>query len=146
LAQAADADGISVKLYTMHWPMMLRFYAEQLLKANPGLDDSMLVPALARWLDLSDEGVYRKLEDCRYPEPDEPHKAGVKAQTAKIRASLRSSASFATYALAHGYGPLADFRDRLSIAWKASESRVWINRYGYLSDAKLEAMRQVTSA
>ena len=38
-AVAPLSDGIGVKLYTMHWPMMLRGYGEALLAANP-------VPAL----------------------------------------------------------------------------------------------------
>ena len=29
------STAISVKLYTMHWPMMLRFYGDQLRRANP---------------------------------------------------------------------------------------------------------------
>ncbi len=48
------------------------------------------------------------------------------------------------YALAHGYGPAADFRRRFQAAWLASGGRVWLNRYGYLSDEKLAAAREVT--
>jgi hypothetical protein len=47
------------------------------------------------------------------------------------------------YALAHGYGPLQDFAERLSVAWRASRYGVWINRYGYLSDEKLVATGQI---
>ena len=36
-------------------------------------------------------------------------------------------------ALAHGYGPVADFEARLRIAWRAASGRVWVNRYGYLA-------------
>ena len=47
------------------------------------------------------------------------------------------------YALAHGYGPLDDFRHRLSAADRAAPAGVWINRYGYLSDKKMEVVREV---
>jgi hypothetical protein len=42
--------------------------------------------------------------------------------------------------MAHGYGPVDDFRARLSTAWASSAHKVWINRYGYLSDEKLDAI------
>ena len=47
------------------------------------------------------------------------------------------------YSLAHGYGPVQDFAQRLAIAWQASQHGVWINRYGYLSDEKLVVAGQV---
>jgi hypothetical protein len=40
-------------------------------------------------------------------------------------------------AIAHGYGPREDFEHRATVAWQASGRRLWVNRYGYLSDAKL---------
>ena len=139
------ADAISVKFYTMHWPMMMRFYAEALLKANSGLDERRVVPALARWLKLADEGRYQSLADCRYPEPDEPHGVSAKAMAAKAeeaRFRFRGAAD-RVYGLAHGYGPPADFRDRLQALYRAMGGRIWINRYGYLSDAKLDLIKEV---
>jgi hypothetical protein len=47
------------------------------------------------------------------------------------------------YGLAHGYGPADDFRKRLNVAWQASRRGVWINRYGYLSDAKMKIVGEV---
>jgi len=49
------------------------------------------------------------------------------------------------YALAHGYGPLEDFRQRLQVAWRASRRRVWINRYGYLTEEKIDAIGSVVN-
>lgn len=37
---AKNASAISVKLYTMHWPVMLRFYGDVILRANPALDEA----------------------------------------------------------------------------------------------------------
>ena len=39
-----------------------------------------------------------------------------------------------------GEDPLGDFALRARIAWQASGRRIWVNRYGYLSDAKLDAL------
>ena len=143
LAAAAGASGISIKAYTMHWPMMLRFYCEALLAKNPGLDERKVVPAVARWLQIADDDRFRTLADCRYPEPEEPHPVGLKAIAAKMKASRLSRNNFAVYGLAHGYGPVADFRNRLQAMYDASGGRVWINRYGYLSDAKLDVIKAV---
>ena len=41
------------------------------------------------------------------------------------------------------YGPIDDFERRLRAAWAASGGRVWVNRYGYLGDAKLDVVRRV---
>jgi hypothetical protein len=95
---------------------------------------------LVRLLDIADDAGRPHLSDYRYPEPDEPHPAGLKAQSRKIRQAREEASATPVFALAHGYGPTADFRRRLEVAWAASGGRVWINRYGYLSDEKLEAI------
>ena len=143
VAWAGGASGISVKFYTMHWPMMLRFYCEALLAANRGLDERKLVPAVAKWLQVADDDRFRTLADCRYPEPDEAHPAGARVMAAKMNASRLNNREFATYGLAHGYGPVRDFRQRLKTVYEAAGQRVWINRYGYLSDAKLDVIQEV---
>jgi hypothetical protein len=47
--------------------------------------------------------------------------------------------------LVHGYGPLADMRRRLLLVMDSAADGVWINRYGYLSDEKLAAIRELWS-
>ena len=95
-ARAARCSAaISVKLYTMHWPMMLRFYGDALREANPGAErDALVVRALARWFDISDDGAPARLADYRYPEPEERHPVGLEAQARKI-AQARADAGAA---------------------------------------------------
>ena len=38
--------------------------------------------------------------------------------------------------LAHGYGPIGDFRKRIEVAHKAAQHGLWVNRYAYLTDEK----------
>ncbi|MBM3599874.1 MAG: hypothetical protein FJX35_16815 [Alphaproteobacteria bacterium] len=140
-AQAAPhVSSISIKLYTMHWPMMLRFAAE----AVKGAEDEA-ARNLAQLLDLVDGKPPPTLAAWRYPEPDEPHPVGLAAQKRKIAAARQAAGATPINALAHSYGPPQDFRRRLQAAWDASGGRVWINRYGYLSDAKLDVIGDVTS-
>lgn len=140
---ARHSAAVSVKLYTMHWPMILHFYGEALLKANPKLSEGPLVRALVRWLDLADDGGLPRLRDYAYPEPDQPHPVGEQAQARKVAQAQADAGDVPVYALAHGYGPVDDFRKRVRIAWNASRHGIWINRYGYLSDEKMQIVRDV---
>jgi len=140
-ARAAPySASLSVKLYTMHWPMMLRFAAE----AVHGAEDTA-ARTLARLLDLVDGAPPDTMGAWHYPEPDEPHPVGLEAQQRKIVQARAEAGGTPVNALAHSYGPVEDFRRRLSVAWQASGGRVWINRYGYLSDAKLDVIGEVTA-
>ena len=140
---AQHSSAISCKLYTMHWPMMLRFYGDQILSANPGLSSSLLARALVRWLDIADDGGLGTVEAYSYPPPDVPHPVGSRAQARKIRQAQREAGDTPVYVLAHGYGPLEDFRRRLEVARDAGVHGYWVNRYAYLSDDKLEVIRDV---
>lgn len=140
--QRQSASGFCVKLYSMHWAMMLRFYADTLSKANPALSDELLGKCLARLLDIADdEGL--PASKYHYPDPDEAHPVGVKAIERKLVQSRQEAGAAPVYALAHGYGPLDDFKRRLTAAYSAAPAGVWINRYGYLSDEKLSAVGEL---
>ncbi len=141
---AGRCQGVSVKLYTMHWPMMVRAWADALASANPSIAaDPNLGRGIARLFATNDDPGPARLEDWRYPEPEEPHPVGAKTQESKIRAARAAAGSVPVYALAHGYGPVADFEARCAIAWRASGGKLWVNRYGYLADAKLDAIGRV---
>jgi hypothetical protein len=143
---APHCQGFAVKLFTMHWPMMVRMWGDALAAANPALaDDPELPRAVARLFDLGDGDLddgaaLRTLADWRYPEPEEPHPVSAAAQRRKIAAAREAAGGTAVAAMAHGYGPASDFAARFAIAWDASQGQVWVNRYGYLSDAKLDAI------
>jgi hypothetical protein len=144
-AQAAPhADAIMVKLFTMHWPMMVRAWGDALAASNPALAGRPELPrALAALFDIVDGPAFDRLEDWRYPEPEEPHPVGAAAQARKIALARAEVGRTPIIALAHGYGPVDDFEHRFRTAWKASERRAWVNRYGYLADAKLDAIGRV---
>jgi len=127
----------------MHWPMMLRFWGDQLKKANPGLDELLLVRALEDWLELRGEPGSRTLAETRYPEPEEIHPVSDAIMREKIVTAQHAAGKTPVIALAHGYGPLADFRRRMRVAYEAAGRRAWVNRYGYLSDAKLDAIGEI---
>lgn len=143
---AKHAQGVSVKLYGMHWAMMLRGYGDQLLAANSGISEALLVRALLVLLGIEDGDVSSSLSDYRYPAPDEPHPGGDEAQARKIAQAQTSAGDCPVYTLAHGYGPADDFERRLRVAWNAGPHGVWLNRYGYLSDEKLKIIGDVAKS
>ncbi len=140
---ARHSAAISVKLYTMHWPMILRFWGDQIRDANPGLSARALVRALVEWLDIADDGGLPRLEDYAYPPPDRPHPVGRRAQARKIAQAQAEAGDTPVLVLAHGYGPVDDFRARLEVARDAGRHGLWVNRYAYLADDKLAVIRDV---
>ncbi len=141
---APFCSGIGVKLYTMHWPMMVRNYADRLSGANPKLAPDLLLAAIFRILDLLDTEPPNEIHDVTYPGPDDPHLAGQNAQIRKVRDVAALAGDTPVSAFAHGYGPIDDYRRRMEAAWHASAGRMVVNRYGYLSDRKLDILGDVT--
>ncbi|MBJ3774632.1 hypothetical protein [Acuticoccus mangrovi] len=136
-AIAPLATEIGVKLYTMHWPMILRDWGTAM--SGSAVSDRALAMALVA---LTGTGSGEtSLDALVYPEPDVPHSAGDAAMAGKIAAARRAVAGRVPIAaFAHGYGPVDDVARRARVAFEAAEGRMWINRYGYLSDEKLAAL------
>lgn len=141
---AAVCESIAPKLYTMHWSLIIQFWGEALLAVNPGLNEHLLVQAMLHLLDIDEERDSPRIADYGYPEPDEPHPISVEAQQRKIQQAMHAAAGRAKiYPIVHGYGPLDDFRRRLQLVADSAADGVWINRYGYLSDEKLDAIGEI---
>ena len=66
---APHCDGFSVKLYTMHWPMIVRFYGDALKEANPGISDTLLVRQLVKILEIADDAACRAWPTTTTPAP-----------------------------------------------------------------------------
>ncbi len=134
------ADRVGVKLYTMHWPMIARYWARDLLGVAPPAAHDAVTAAVARRLGLVDGDVDGAA--LHYPGPQQAHPVGRQAQIAKLRSAVEAAGSVPVIAFAHSYGPLVDVRDRIAYAQSTGVS-LWVNRYGYLSDAKLAMLRDL---
>lgn len=134
---AGIADAVGIKLYTMHWPMIARYWARDLLGVAGAAAEDAATAAIACRFGLTDD-----VEDgstLRYPEPDVPHPAGHRSQSAKLATARAIAGTVPVVAFVHSYGPVADVVRRRDLAI-ASGLPVWINRYGYLSDGKIRAL------
>jgi hypothetical protein len=136
---AGIADAVGIKLYTMHWPMIARYWARDLLGDADAASHDNVTAAIAWRFGFTDE-VVPDGNALRYPEPATPHPAGERAQADKLTQARASAGPVPAIAFVHSYGPLADVVRRRDIA-AASGLPVWINRYGYLSDEKIAALR-----
>ena len=141
---AKHCDSILLKLIPSHWPMMLRAYGEAIRAANPGISETMLVEVLNRILDISGSNAGTNLESYAHPADGEAFAVGREAQLRKIAHAQAQAGDTPVFALVHSGGALDDFRDRLALAYTAADNKVWINRYGFLSDAKLAAVGEAT--
>jgi len=134
VAIAPHCDGIGVKFYTMHWPLIEADYLAA-LTTRADLDRVTVARALSRILSLSPDAP-RAPGDIRYPEPHEPHPAASAAIAAKIE-QVRAQGGAKVWGMAHGYGPLDDVLRRFRAL---DGGPVQLNRYAYLSDEKLAAL------
>ena len=143
---AEYCHSIAPKLYTMHWSMMVKFWGDEILAANPGLDETTLVKALVNLMDIADAGGRTKIADYGYPQPDEPHPIPNQPQLRKIGQAQRATGGKAdVYPLVHGYGPPDDFSRRLQLVADSGADGIWINRYGYLGEEKLNAIASISA-
>ncbi len=122
------ADAIGIKLYTMHWPMLARYWARDLFGAAAPAQLDAVTAAVASLFGLTDalDGDGRRL---RYPEPHEAHPVGMQAQHDKLVVARQLAGAVPVRAFVHSYGPSADVVARYRIAAR-SGGPVWINRYG----------------
>lgn len=142
---AKHCDSILLKLIPSHWPMMLRAYGDTIARANPNLSETLLVDALHQILDIGGAETGAALDEYSHPGDGEAFAVGRAAQVRKIERAQAQAGDTPVFALVHSGGPLYDFRERLALAFAASGNKVWINRYGFLSDAKLEAIGNATA-
>ena len=117
------------------------------MAVNPNLDEALLVQALASLFDLVDHPQQIDLATFHYPAPDQAHPAGRQVQRRKINQALAAiSGQAKLHPIVHGYGPLDDFCDRLKLVLDSPTSGLWINRYAFLSDAKLGAIKELLAS
>jgi hypothetical protein len=132
------------KLFTFHWPMITRWWTESLLTWNPALDSAATLRAVQACLDLPtpEREHRRELADYGMPRPDEAHPITMAALTRKLDQSVALAGDAAPcQAYLHSYRPAEEFARVLAAAQASTARGCWVQRYGYLSDEKLDILR-----
>lgn len=146
-AIADTADAVGVKLYTMHWPMMARYWARDLVGTADTRALDTVTAAMADFLGFCDDPLPDGAS-LHYPPPEVAHPVGRQAQIGKLQQAQQWAGTVPVIAFTHSYGTPADVRQRIATAASAlgDGARLWVNRYGYLSDAKLADLAQLVRA
>lgn len=143
-AYSSSADAVMIKFFTMHWPLIVTYWTESITNANPSLDSGLVARAVSVLFDMEDEPS-SNLADYVFPGPDDAHRAGTEAQARKITQTTAEVGNMPILPSVHAYGPMDDVERRWRIGWETGKSGMWVNRYGYLSQEKLDLLKRVTS-
>lgn len=136
-----------IKLYSFHWLMMVRWWANTMLLWNKG---SSITPNLATRallslfsMSLQDAPAELSPDDFGMPGPEDDHNLTRESYTYRIENALairQYQAPLIPYV--HGYRPAEDFARLLETIRPFTQDGLWIQRYGYLSDEKLAILQQ----
>lgn len=141
---------LRVKLFTFHWPMIVRWYVETLLSWNPSMEEGAALAAVRQVMDLPSrpDEHRRRLADYGMPHPDEPHLVTPEGLRRKLSQALTlaKDSGVACSAYLHSYRPVSELAVVLRAAMESEVEGIWIQRYGYLSDQKLDLIGQVWQA
>jgi hypothetical protein len=146
-AAVGGVDSQRVKLNSSHWLMMVNWWAETLLRWNRG---SALTPDIAARAVLSLFGIELEQapEELRpdlfgMPYPEQSHNLTAASYTHRLEnAIMRRPDQAPLMPALHAYRQASDLARLLEALRPFSEHGLWIQRYGYLSDEKLEILRQ----
>lgn len=142
-AAAPYVNCVRPKFFTFHWAMMVRWYGEAVRAWNPDLDERLIVAALLALFGMHPphEEHRQRLSDYGMPKPTEPHPltaADIRRKLEQVNAQVAGTARVEAYV--HSYQPVKTFNE-LMVAMEDTEiDGVWVQRYGYLSDEKLEVL------
>ncbi len=136
------ADAISCKYYTMHWPMMMRNYSDSLTRENSGLSRELVAKCLCRTFEAVSPTPATS-DEFDYPGPEDIHPVSLTALEEKQRLAEAESVNAPIWPLSHAYGLTPDMVERSRAIFSVSKKRLWINRYAYLTDEKIDALGEM---
>ena len=122
--------------------MMLRFYADTIRQAKPQVSRRVTRTGSGK---LAGPGRWRgtiQLQRLSLPGNRRAAPGRTGDHFAQILRAQEEAGPTPILVLTHGYRPLEDFRKRLLIGQAAGRYGFWVNRYGHLSDHKLETIRE----
>jgi hypothetical protein len=140
-------DTQRVKLYSAHWLMMSCWWTQTLLTWNRGstLTSDMATRAVMALFGIHFEHEPATLapELCTMPSPGESHNLTPESFTHRLENALTLRTDQAPILpTIHAYRPADELARLLETIRPFAGHGLWIHRYGYLSDEKLDLLRQ----
>jgi hypothetical protein len=141
-ALAGVCAAATPKLFAFDYCAVPRWYGERLKRWNPDLSESAILDALVAWLDLPDEFPERRFDRYAIPADDEPHPVGIPAYRRRVEAVVQAvGGRCAVQPFAHCHMPDAMWREKVRMLCESAADGMWIQMYGYLSESKLQILR-----
>jgi hypothetical protein len=141
-ALAGVVQSVRPKLFTFHWSALPRWYGQTLLAWNPTLSERQVLDTLVEVFDLPDHNAPRSFAQYHIPAPEEDHPATPDSWRIKIDEVVdQVGGRVPCHILAHSYRSEAQWKRMIAVCRDSRAEGMWVQRYDYLSDAKLEALR-----
>ena len=137
---------ITPKLFTFDYSAMPRWYGQTLLSWNPNLTESEILDALVEWMNLPDDFEHRSFVNYHIPAPTESHPAKIESYRSRVDEVVDQVGGRAyCYPIAHAYLPESQWKQMLALIRDSRADGMWVHMYGYLSDRKLQILKEIWS-
>jgi len=137
-------DVVTPKLFHFDYSALPRWYGQTLLAWNPALAEFEILDALIDWMNLPDDVERRSFAHYHIPAPEEQHPARLESYRERLdEVVAQVGTSALVYPFAHAYLPEAQWKRMLALVRDSRADGMWVQMYGYLSDRKLEILREM---
>jgi hypothetical protein len=137
-------SAVTPKLFTFDYSALPRWYGQTLLTWNPNLPEAEMLDALVEWLNLQDRIEQRSLAHYHIPSPGESHPAKMEVYRNRLDEIVDQVDGRAhCYPFAHAYLPDGQWERMIATIRASRVDGMWVQMYGYLSQAKLEILREM---
>jgi len=136
-------DVATPKLFAFDYCAIPRWYGEQLLAWNSGLDERDILSGIASWLGMSFRAGFETFERFRIPATDEEHPLEPDWYRERVRMVLATVGDkMLVRPFAHAHMPDAMWKEMVRMLSDEVPDGMWVQMYGYLSDSKLAILRE----
>jgi hypothetical protein len=141
---AETVQCVRPKLYTFHWSSMPRWYGQVLKSWNPDLGESAILEAIKTWFNLPDNIKSPTFENYHIPRATENHPVHFETLAHRVDEVVRQVGERVPVTpLAHGYVPLEQWKQTVTVVRDTAADGMWVQRYCYLSDEKISALAEI---
>jgi len=146
-ALSGVCDAVTPKLFTFDYSVLPRWYGETLKAWNPELREGQVLETLLAWMHLPDALKDRTFDMYQIPAPGELHPAHLASYADRVAEVVDQVSGLARVRpFAHAYLPLRQWREMVALVKASRADGMWVQMYGYLSDDKMAALREVWQA
>jgi hypothetical protein len=143
-ALAEVCTAVTPKLFSFAYSALPRWYGQTLAAWNPELSQSEILDALVEWMNLPDDIEGRSFDNYHIPAPTQLQPAKVEVYRSRLDEVVdQVGGKVHCYPFAHAYLPEPQWKRLIAMIRDSRVDGMWVQMYGYLSDRKLEILREI---